>query len=79
MCRGAGSLLPARLLPMDQIERRRALDDPRAESPAAKKRYMMAIFHAAFAADEKPVKHHGQWWGPVMKDSLARTTAPQWG
>ena len=56
-------------LTLYQIERKRALGNPEAEPPAAKKRSMMAVFRSAFLADGEVVEYHGPWWGPVMRDS----------
>ena len=54
---------------MDQTERKLALDDPDAESPVATTRFLMAILHSAFVAENEVAKRHGHWWDPVMRDS----------
>ena len=32
---------------------------------------LMAILRSALVADKAAVKHHGRWWGPVIKNSWA--------
>ena len=67
--RDARSPLMTILLDTGRNERKRALDNPDAESSAAKKRPLMATLHSVFVADEAVVKRHGHWWDPVPRDS----------
>ena len=65
----ARSLLVTHLLALGQIEKKRAPDDPEAESSAAKKRPLVAALQSAFVAAKEVVKQHGQRRGPLIEES----------
>ena len=48
------------LVATGQFARKRASENPEAESYVAKERALLAVLHSAFVANMEVVKHHGQ-------------------